>query len=77
MNTIIVPMLLEACIDGTWRPIRISYKFSSVRSALDSLPTFTRQQKIDLEDVRVKALRTEKQVIAAEQAVSTYNTGRE
>ena len=77
MNTIIIPMLLEARIDGAWCSFQIVYVFSSVRSALDWLPTFTRQQKIDLEDVRVKALRTEEQVTAAEQAVSTYNTGRE
>jgi len=38
---------------------------------------FARQQKVDLVDVRVKALRTEERVTAAERAVLVYNTRTE
>lgn len=67
-------MLLEARHSGEWHPVRIAREFPSSHAALDSLPMFARQQKVVLEDVRVRALRTEEQLTAAEYAVRAYNT---
>jgi len=73
-------MLLEARPDGEcgeWLPVRVVRGFLSARTALVALPMFARQQKVDLVDVRVKALRTEERVTAAERAVLVYNTRTE
>jgi len=69
-----IPMLFEACWDGEWYPVRIACEFLGVHAALDSLPMFARQQKAHLADVRVKTLRTEENVSAAERAIHAYNT---
>ena len=75
MNNDNLSVLLEACLKGQWRPIRITSKFSSLRAALNALPIFARQQDVDLDSVRARALRTGEQVTAAEYAVSAFNTG--
>lgn len=78
------PMLLEVRRDGEWTPIRVARNFPGVHAALDSLPMFARQQKVygadddfPLADVRVKELRTDERVTAAERAVRAYNTRTE
>ena len=70
------PVLLEARRGGVWHSVRVSDKFLSVRAAMDSLPMFAQQQEVDLEDVRVRALWTVAQIVAAMRAVDTYNTSR-
>lgn len=67
-----IPMLFEARFDVLWHSMRVTREFSSVRAAMDSLPMFAQQQKVSPEDVRVRALRTIEQVVAAEQAVSQF-----
>lgn len=68
-------VLLEACLKGRWRPIRITSKFLSFRGALYALPIFARQQGVDLDGVRARALRTDEQLRAAKYAVAAFNTG--
>lgn len=65
--------LLEARFGERWCPIRIANEFPSVRAALDSLPMFARQQKVGVDDVRMKALRTESQLLDAENAIIAYH----
>jgi len=67
-------MLLEVRRDGEWLPIRIAREFPNAHAALNSLLMFARQQKVALEDVRVRALRTKERLIAAEHAVEAHNT---
>jgi hypothetical protein len=67
-----VKVLLEACLEGCWCAIRIVHEYPNIRAALNSLPMFARQQKVHLDDVRLKALRTEAQLLAAENAVIAY-----
>ena len=65
-------VLLEARLGGEWRPIRIAHQFSSIRAALDVLPLFAKQQKVCVDDVRVKVLRTEGELLTAKDAVTAY-----
>jgi len=67
-----IPVLFEARFDVLWHSMRVTREFSSVKAAMDSLLMFAQQQKVSLEDVRVKALRTAEQVVAAEQAVAQF-----
>lgn len=66
-------VLLEVRIGERWCPVRIVYDYPNIRAALDSLPMFARQQKVDVDDVRLKALRTESQLLDAENAIITYH----
>ena len=66
-------VLLEARIGEQWCPIRIAHEFPSTRAALDSLPMFARQQSAGLDDVRMKVLRTEEKLRAAEEALIAYH----
>lgn len=66
-------VLLEARIGERWCPIRIAHEYPSVRAALDSLPMFARQQSTCVDDVRMKVLRTEPQLLAAENAIIAYH----
>jgi len=75
VNNVEASVLLEACLKGQWRPIRITSKFSSLRAALNALPIFARQQGVNLDNVRARALRTDEQLTAAEYAVATFNAG--
>jgi len=68
------PILLEARHGAEWHPVRIAREFPNAHAALNSLSMFARQQKVALEDVRVRALRTEERLIAAEHAVEAHNT---
>jgi len=63
-----VPVLLEARFQGDWCAIRI-VRQTTVRRALDSLPMFAKQQKVMLDDVRARALRSNGEVLAAENAI--------
>lgn len=65
--------LLEARFGERWCPIRIAREFPSIRAALDSLPMFARQQRVCVDDVRVQVLRTESQLLAAEDAIIAYH----
>lgn len=65
--------LLEARFGEQWRPIRIAHEFPSVRAALDSLSMFARQQRVCVDDVRMKVLRTEDTLLAAENAIIAYH----
>lgn len=69
-----MPILLEARHSGEWHPVRIAREFPNAHAALNSLSMFARQQKVAAEDVRVRALRTEERLTAAEHAVEAYNT---
>ncbi len=66
-------ILLEARLEGRWCPVRIAHEFLGARMALDSLPVFARQQKVNQDDVRMSALRTEEQLTVAEYAVIAYH----
>jgi len=63
-----VPVLLEARFHGDWCAIRI-VRQTTVRRALDSLPMFAKQQKVSLDDVRAWALRSNGELLAAENAI--------
>lgn len=63
-----VPVLLEARFHGDWCAIRI-VRQTTVRRALDSLPMFAKQQKVSLDDVRARALRSNGELLAAENAI--------
>ena len=66
-------VLLEVRIGERWCPIRIAHEFPSARAALDSLPIFARQQSTGVDDVRMRVLRTDRQWIAAENAIIAYH----
>jgi hypothetical protein len=63
------PVLLEVKQGERWEPVRIAWEFLSVRAALDALPMFAQQQHTDLDSVRLFALRTEKLLRNAEEAL--------
>lgn len=63
------PVLLEVKHGDTWEPVRIAREFPSVRAALDSLPMFARQQHVEMDVVRLFALRTEALLRNAEEAL--------
>ena len=65
-------VLLEVHIGERWCPVRIAHNYPNVRAALDSLPVFARQQKVGVDDVRMKTLRTESQLLYAENAIIAY-----
>lgn len=62
-------VLLEVCIEEQWSPVRIAHEYPNVRAALDSLPMFARQQSASVDDVRMRVLRTESQLLDAENAI--------
>lgn len=63
-----INVLLESRTCGKWYPIRIVRQTTS-RRAIDSLPLFARQQKVMLDDVRARALRSEGELLVAENAI--------
>ena len=67
------PMLLQVRRGGEWHSIRVAREFTGIHAAIYSLEIFARQQKVDLADARVRALRSVEQVLAAECAVEEYN----
>ena len=72
------PFLLETKIGGRWCPVRIAHEFPNSRAAIESLPILakqlsTEQLRTTLDCVRVKALRTEEDLWAAENAIIEYN----
>jgi len=69
-----IPVLLEARVEGKWRSIRIAREFPNVRAAMASMPMFARQQKVHHADARMRVLRTVEQIRAALTAVAAYNT---
>lgn len=68
------PMLLQVRRDEEWHSVRVACEFTGIHAAIYSLKIFARQQKVDLADARVRALRSVEQVLAAERAVEAYNT---
>lgn len=62
-------MLLEVRRDGSWTPVRIADKYASMRAAINALPVFARQQKVTIEDVRAKRLRTHSDLQLAREAI--------
>lgn len=66
-----LPVLLEAKLDDCWCPIRIT-KVPNVRAALNSLPMFARQQNVSCDRVRARALRSEDELLVAENAVIAH-----
>jgi hypothetical protein len=66
-------VLLEVHRDGVWIPVRIARDFPTIRAAINALPIFAKQQKVEHDDVRVKHLRTWEAVCAAQQAINRVN----
>lgn len=67
-------VLLEVRIGERWRPIRIDHDYASVRAAFDSLPMFAWEQSTSVDNVRMKVLRTEPQLLAAENMIAHHNS---
>lgn len=68
-----VMVLFEVSIGDRWCPVRIARQFPSIHAALDSLPVFAKQQRVELDRVRARALRTPSALCAAENAVIEYH----
>lgn len=67
-------VLFEANKCSRWRAVRIIV-VPNVRTALGALPVFARQQMVSLDYARVKVLRSEAEVLAAEEAVIENRRG--
>lgn len=61
--------LLEVWRDGKWTPTRIACRYPNMRAAIAALPVFARQQKVAVEDVRVKRLLTHSDLRLAKDAI--------
>lgn len=62
-------VLLEVQQDGKWIPIRIADGYPDMRAAINALPMFARQQKVTVDDVRAKRLKTHSDVQLAKEAI--------
>lgn len=66
-------VLLEVHRGDTWIPIRIACDFPTVRAAINALPVFAKQQKVEIDDTRVKHLRSWSEVFVAQKAIDRVN----
>jgi hypothetical protein len=70
----VIQVLLEVRRGDDWHPVRVS-AFPGFRCALDSLPTFARQQKAEIDEVRARNLRTHEAYLSALRAVANEVSG--
>lgn len=61
-----IPILIEMRINDKWQVDRIIRDLSSVRIALDTLPVLAMQLKTNIENLRVKVLRSAQALVNAE-----------
>ena len=66
-------VLFEVKIGECWCPLRIGRQFSNIHMALNSLPIFAKQQRTNVDCVRVRALRTPTALDIAENAVIEFH----
>ena len=58
-------LLLEIRRDGIWKAKKIYCDYSTAKKFLDALPKLAKSYKIELDDMRVKNLRTIEQIAEA------------
>ncbi len=66
-------VLLEVRQSGAWNPVRIACSFLTIWAAINALPVFAKQQRVEIDDVRVKHLRSWSEVFMARKAIDRVN----
>jgi hypothetical protein len=64
-----VAVLFEVKRGEHWYPVRIARQLADIHEALDALPVFAKQQRTEVDQVRVRSLRTPAALYAAEQDI--------